>query len=402
MSSLWHGLWAACACVSAATPVARTDSHWVLASAAATPVVAPTVLAEAQIQDRTVPESTSLEQLRAQASRLFRADSHNDFSTGKQATQTDRQASRAAWILGLLTLHGNGVRIDPVTAEGWFREAFQNGEPLASAGMAWCAIEGCSGASDLTQARTWIHALRPFDPGRARYLDWWLAMRARVIEPEEWSSEPEALEKIHELLHRDWLVEAADMGDVQAQIELGLDSAATGKLQEALRFFNQAAKKSAIARSNAQLILARMDELKREIQPGDTVSSKGSTSVASDSAAGQPKSEQAQALFEQARKFHRGDGVPANFSQALRDYQRANELGSVEAKRMLALIYSVPSTDGPVNLRWMQELARVDLSWLRMVGSAHVAPEYMLREPTPLYDYLPAPWRQQRPDVVSP
>jgi len=393
MSGLWHGVWAACACVSAATPLPVIEGGWVQTVAAISPV-ADNTLADARVQDRTVPENTALEQLRAQASRLFRLKGHSDSGAGSVSAKKDPQASRAAWVLGLLTLHGNGVRIDPVTAEGWFKEAYQNGEPLASAGMAWCAIEGCSGVSDLAQANTWINALRPFDPGRARYLDWWRSMRMRVIEPEDSHAEPADQDPSNTLWHREWLVDAAQMGDVQAQIELGLDSAAQGKLQEALRYFNLAAPASAVARSNVQLVLARIDELRRETGSSEDMA----TQKASDASS----SNQAQTVFEQARKYHRGEGVPANFSLALRDYQRAQALGSVEAKRMLALIYSVPSPDGPVNLKWMQELARIDLSWLNMAHSAQVAPEYLLREPTPLYDYLPAPWRQQRPDVVSP
>ena len=100
-----------------------------------------------------------------------------------------------------------------------------------------------------------------------------------------------------------------------------------------------------------------------------------------------------------ARKYHRGEGVPSNFVEAIRFYRLAESRGSVEARRMLGLIYSRPMPDGSVNAGWMQQLAYVDTTTVvptvGVTGSNHT----LVREPTPLYDLMPAFWRQQMTQV---
>lgn len=66
---------------------------------------------------------------------------------------------------------------------------------------------------------------------------------------------------------------------------------------------------------------------------------------------------------------------------------------------MLGLIYSRPMPDGSVNAGWMQQLAYVDaattIPTVGVSSNAHI----LHREPTPLYDLLPAFWRQQMNQV---
>ena len=91
--------------------------------------------------------------------------------------------------------------------------------------------------------------------------------------------------------------------------------------------------------------------------------------------------------------------MPANFVEAIRYYRLAESRGSVEARRMLGLIYSRPMPDGSVNAGWMQQLAYVDaattIPTVGVSSNAHI----LHREPTPLYDLLPAFWRQQMNQV---
>ena len=48
-------------------------------------------------------------------------------------------SAQAAWQLGLIYLHGAGVRRDPAQAQRWFERAARfRREPLAQAGLAWC------------------------------------------------------------------------------------------------------------------------------------------------------------------------------------------------------------------------------------------------------------------------
>ena len=47
----------------------------------------------------------------------------------------------AAWLLGLLALHGKAMPFDPVQAQHWFERAYLLGNPLAAAGLAWCQMD---------------------------------------------------------------------------------------------------------------------------------------------------------------------------------------------------------------------------------------------------------------------
>lgn len=91
--------------------------------------------------------------------------------------------------------------------------------------------------------------------------------------------------------------------------------------------------------------------------------------------------------------------MPANFVEAIRLYRLADARGSVEARRMLGLIFSRPAPNGSINAGWMQQLAYVDTaSTVPTVGVATTS-HMMVRDSTPLYDLLPAFWRQQMQQV---
>lgn len=285
-----------------------------------------------------------------------------------------RASAGAAWLLGLAALHGVGGPVDPVVARTWFLRAQQLGEPLAAAGLGWCAIDGCGGAPDPAQAQRWIAALRRLDPGRALYLEWLLQTHLAALQPPPPPAAPgvapEGLQPrgppaspVHRLLEA-----AAGAGSVHARLELALEQAAAGRDTEALARMRALAPRSPAAAANVELLVRR---------------------VASAAArAGMPGSD----AFARAQRAHRGEGQPANFAEAIRLYRLAQQQGSKPASRMLALIFSRPAPGGGVDIAWMQQLARVDVTKELPTVEKGVPRGLLRREPTALSDLVPARW----------
>ena len=283
-------------------------------------------------------------------------------------------SAQAAWTLGLIYLHGAGVRRDPALAQRWFEQAARYGrQPLAFAGLAWCALDGCTGPPDAAAAARAIEALRPRYPARADFLQWVLLKRQTPLQ----IAKPGAnQDQVLELPQRQLLERAAAAGDMHANIELGMDAVSREQFEQAAQYFRRAAPHSLAARQNLEQLALRGSS---PIQPpaSPTLSPAAAEALAS------------------ARKYHRGQGVPANFVEAIRYYQLAAARGSVEAQRMLALISSRPMPGGGFNRAWMQQLAYVDVATVipsvGVLGTTHL----LHREPTPLFDLLPPFWRSQ-------
>jgi TPR repeat protein len=298
-----------------------------------------------------------------------------------QAASASRQmgstatSAQAAWQLGLIYLHGAGVRRDPALAQRWFEQAARYGrEPWAYAGLAWCAIDGCVGPPDSAAAARAIALLKPRHPARAQYLEWVLATRQTPLQlATPGMAESAALP----VGHRQLLEKAAAAGDAHANIELGIDAAGRERPGEAEAYFRRAGAQSPVAMANLQVLASR-----------DARATGGSVRSA-------PPRDAEEALAR-ARKYHRGEGVPANFSEAIRLYRVAEAQGSAEAHRMLALIYARPAPGGAINPGWMQQLAYVDVrTSLPTLGVPGGGAPVLQREPTPLYDLLPPFWRQR-------
>lgn len=285
------------------------------------------------------------------------------------------QAAQAAWLLGLIYLHGAGVRLDATQAQMWFERAARSGrEPWAYAGLAWCLIDGCTGPPVPAAAASAIAQLRPQHPARADYLAWVLASRFA----------PNGAPGVQDIRSRQaapvadlsLLQRSAAAGDAQALVELGMLAMAQKNLNQAEEYFRRAAPQSPAAKANLQELISRSE-----------------TQALSPKHAESPNASANEALA-MARKYHRGEGVPANFAEAIRFYRLAEARGSVDARRMLALIYSRPQPDGSLNLGWMQQLAHVDPH--TPIPSVEPQGGQMLqRDPTPLYDLLPTFWRRQ-------
>jgi len=292
----------------------------------------------------------------------------------RAAAGSGAAAREAAWQLALLHLNGIAPAATPGEARRWLALAHALGEPMAAAGLAWCAIDGCDGPPEPEAARRWIAALRAVDAPRAQYLEWLLGTRLAPPSqaPHTAPGARRQASRQDELLER-----AARGGNTAARLERGLEQLAQEHIGEAARSFESAAARSPAAAANAQLLQERLAPAPRPRARGPAAGDQWLTA---------------------ARRFHRGDGVPANFTEAVRLYQLAAQAGNPEARRMLALITSRLGPDGQVDLVWMRELAALDLAgaWPRPDSAAPGA-AVMQRDPTPLYDLLPRRWRDNPP-----
>lgn len=288
------------------------------------------------------------------------------------------QSAQAAWTLGLIYLHGAGVRRDTALAQRWFEQAVRFGrEPWAYAGLAWCYLDGCTGPPDPMAAARAINQLRPRHPARADFLQWVLAKRQTPLQVAKPGMNQD---QVLELPSRPLLEKAAAAGDMHANIELGMDAVTNERFEQAEQYFRRAGPQSQAAQKNLQQLAAR-----------------GNSPITAPQKS--PLTASAAEALTTARKYHRGQGVPSNFTEAIRFYRLADQRGSVEARRMLALIYSRPAPGGSIDPGWMQQLAQVDLATtiptMGVLGTTHL----LHREPTPLYDLMPVFWRDQLTQV---
>lgn len=284
-----------------------------------------------------------------------------------------RASANAAWTLGLVHLHGAGVPRSPALAQAWFKRAASHGlQPLAQAGLAWCLIDGCQSPPDPAGARQAIEALRARQPARALYLQWWLDTRLQPLGSVADAggvfplpASPAQALPMEALLRR-----AAAAGDAQARVELGIAAVNAADLPAARRHFRAAASRSPAAAANLRQLAATT---------------------------AQPPGADAQALrlLAQARRVHRGDGLPANYVEAVRLYQLAADRGSQPARRMLALIAARRAPDGSIDIGWMAQLARLDTASNLPQLDAGLAAPLMQRDATPVYDLMPAAWQRR-------
>lgn len=283
------------------------------------------------------------------------------------ANQT--QSRSAAWSLGLLYLHGMGVTQDPGQAVFWFKQANQFGEPLAAAGLAWCAIDGCNTPPNPAAARPWIAQLRSLKPGRALYLEWLLESTLSPIQTNAAATADE-MEKTRQA-RRQLLLNAAKLQDVHALIELGFESVAAERIKEAQGYFAAAAPYSSIAADNARLVVNRQSDQKALCQVSNAAELTAST------------------LLTSAQALHRGDLCQVNYFEAIRLYNLAAAKGNLVAKRMLGLIYSRQNATGDINIAWMQQLANLNVSTLSPNLDRPSLPPMLRREATALADLIP-------------
>ena len=228
---------------------------------------------------------------------VLAAHAENVYKTSKPSKP---EQANAAWIMGLLTLHGRGLPADVKRAKSWFQIAWQQGEKMASAGLAWCEMVGCGMPPDLAKARYWRTQLSKVNRGRALYFEW--LARAKSA-PLDLPNDVDPKSTIDKIPHHKLLVEAANAGDIHAHIELGIESAAKNRLNEALQHFNFAEHNSSIVSTNASHIRSEIDQ------------EKSLTKVQKSSF---NNAELAESSWRQARRYHRGEGIPINYVEAIR------------------------------------------------------------------------------------
>ncbi len=336
--------------------------------------------------DRAASVTSALERLRATASGTVLAENRQ---LSKERFQ--QLHANAAWQLGLLTLHGICLTVNTADAALWFERAQKLGEPLAAAGLAWCEIEGCKAAANPAAANKWIELLRRVDAPRAMYLQWLMQSRLAPLAPLE-VSPPELVSKNPTTLLRDrqLLAAAAQLGDTNARIEMGLDRVNTNQLEEALAFFKSAALLSVAAATNLAVIIERQKTGTRSPPPinraGGIAPVRAQTAIEN---------------FAQAQSYHRGTGVPSNYTEAIRLYQLATNQGNVPAQKMLALIFSRPGPDGLIDLAWMQQLAQVELGSTSPIVDKNNGKQNLKREPTPLFELVRQPWRRLTAESIN-
>ena len=287
-----------------------------------------------------------------------------------------RDAALAAWQLGLIYLHGAGVAVDRTQAQRWFEQASKpGGVPMASAGLAWCAISGCAGPPDPEQAAAAIAALRPAAPARADFLRWLLDRQTApisVAQPGKTdTSNPRNDER---------LLAAARNGDAQARVELGIRAATHQNFDEAIRWFRLAADQSRAAKINLERVELLANQKKTA---GINPPSSGANGASI-------------AAFEKAQRYHRGLGGPANYAEAIRLYRQSAQQGYLPAKAMLELIFSRPGLNGTLNVAWMQQLAYVDTRQ-KLPQFAPATQPQLVRDPSPVFDLMGPFWQRQVP-----
>ena len=300
----------------------------------------------------------------------------------------NRAQAQASWVLGLLYVHGIGVPLNLPEAASWFKRAHALGEPLAAAGLAWCAIEGCNSPPDPAAARRWLAPLGAVNLPRAQYLQWLIETRLaplQIATPTQ-RSDPGILQA-DRLRARQLLVSSAQRGDVQANMALGFDSISQDRSAQALAFFRAVATRSAAAHANVALL-------------SSSALSRGTTAVLGAAASGL-----AEDNLAKAQRNHRGEGQPSNFAEAIRLYRLAQSQGSIAARKMLELIFSRPASNGDIDVTWMQQLAFVDVTQ-RVPGLPNVPNtpnrRSLQREPTALFDLLPSLWRTHATSAMAP
>jgi uncharacterized protein len=322
---------------------------------------------------------TEIESLKAIASRTVAASSPR---SNAAANNQKRQSANAAWVLGLIYANGLGVDVDVSEAHIRFKQAYDLGEPLASAGLAWCEIQGCETLPSANKARSWVAQLRAAKPGRALYLDWLIEDTFLPL-LNDTSANSAVIEKAR-TQRRQLLLNAAKLQDPQALIELGFEAVAQERLKDAQAYFQAAAPTSTFAAKNTMIIVSRQIEQKPLCQiPSNT--------ELSDTA-----------ILKTAQALHKGDACAVNYVDAIRLYNVAARKGNLSAQRMLSLIYSKPATTaigggaagagaagGNINIAWMQQLANLDVGNLSINLNTANLSSALQKEPTPLYDLIP-------------
>lgn len=212
--------------------------------------------------------------------------------------------------------HERAARLLQVAAEA--------GDLRAAAAYGYLQALGLGLPRDVARGRRQLEAASAAGLARADYL-------LSVIERAD--RRPGAAQR--EAAYRE---RAARRGDALAQNAMGVHYQRQGDATTAELWYRRAAEAgSPSARQNLAALAG--------------------ASAAKPADAGDAPATEAETLYAQARRYHRGDGVAIDYGQALRFYRAAAARGSEAARQMLGLIQSRPARDGAVDPVWMRQLA---------------------------------------------
>ena len=287
----------------------------------------------------------------------------NSSSLGKLVAAPPKRVS-VQIQLGLENLYGLQRPQDLKQAGYQFMLANTKGDPQAPTAVALCTLMGCYGTPDRRSVAVWIEQASVREPAKAKLLEWASA--------EKWSDSTPR-NRTATLLR-----EAVTLQDPVALNELGLQQLASDQRAAALKSFESAAKRGSSAGArNFNLLIQQRDA-------GSSISSSGRADA-------QPHAQAfvlpGQSLYEQAKRYHAGQGLPVNDVQAIELYKQAADLGHMQAKRMLALIFSRLDAKGSLDAQWMRLLAQQHIA--PMTHEAQPAAFWPQKDISLLADWLP-------------
>ena len=252
---------------------------------------------------------------------------------------------------GLDAYRGEGDPRSYAEAARWFRAAAEAGDRRAAMAYAYLQGLGLGVARDPVAARRLLQQLGDVGFARADYL----AALLLAADPRPGASGREG----------EFRERAARAGDAVAQNAMGVHYQLQGDRTTAQMWYQRAADSGSAAAERNLASLARSEQARGE---------QATPALAADDAG---------ALFEQARRHHRGDGVPVDYGKALQLYRRVAANGSKPAQQMLGLIQSRSLAGGGFDPGWMRQLAfaAVDSSASTPVSSVAAAAQPQLDDP---------------------
>ena len=266
--------------------------------------------------------------------------------------------------LGLENLYGLQRPQDLKQAGYHFMLAYSKADPQAPTAVALCTLLGCYGTPDRRSVALWIERARVRESAKAKLLEWASAEKWSDVMPRNRAA---AL-----------LREAVSMQDPVALNELGLQQLTSDQRAAALRSFEAAAKRGSPAGARNFNLL---------IQQRDASSNPRSVGNARTQPQAEASMQPGQSLYDQAKRYHAGLGVPVNDVQAIELYKQAANLGHLQAKRMLSLIFSQVDARGLPDAQWMRLLAQQHIA--AMTHEAQPPAFWPQKDISLLADWLP-------------
>ena len=320
-----------------------------------TPLLFGLLLVSAEVQSEVVRHEGKLPSLESPSVSAPSGDAPIDSKAVKPKSPA---APAAIWEEGALAGDGHamlrlahaylygldGATRDAGVAANWFERAAVAQEPLALLGHAYVLALGVGVPKNVGKARELLQRAEGLGYARAYYLH--AQLEGQLIGPTQ-ASRARAL-----------IGEAAERGDALAQNALGVNYERLGDRVTARLWYAKAIQGSQAARAN----LARLDKS----GVADADDRLGLQLLRDQAAAGDSN-----AQFLLARRQHRGDGTPADYTQALLNYRLSAAQDYAPAKRMLQLILSKTGPYGQLDPQWMQQVANVDVGGAQ--GMAQVA-----------------------------